>query len=372
MPRVLLAFEPPDGGVAENVAQLALGLEKHGWTAVVAGPPESIIYERVEAAGIEVTRLPFTRGLREPWAEARALIETRKLIGDGAFDLIHACSSKAGALGRTAALGKVPSVYSPHCFAFIGDVGRARRSTVIVTERLLGKITAGLICVCEDERRQAIRAKIAPPERLFRVTNGVEAPPVDLQPHRDLAALRAKGPVVGAIAVLRRQKRLDLLIAATPRILARHPDTHVVIVGNGPEQADLESRAAELGLDRETRFQMLPFRDSSWPDLAGLDVFVLPSQWEGLPIAALEALACGVPQVATAINGTPEAVVDGETGFLVHVDAEEIAVAVTKLLDYPDLRERMARASRKRYAENFTLERVVEETAAVYDAVANR
>ena len=175
---------------------------------------------------------------------------------------------------------------------------------------------------------------------------------------------------MGAIAVLRRQKRLDLLIDAAPAILSEEPSARVVIVGNGPEEADLLAHAAARGLDREPRFRMIPFRESSWRYLAELDLFVLPSKWEALPIGILEALACGVPQVATDVGGTGEAVSDGETGLLVRPKAEEIARATVELLRNPDRREAMAQASRQRRDERFTIDRMVSETADVYDAVS--
>jgi len=369
--RLLLAFEPPDGGVAENVAQLALGLSAHGWEPVVAGPPESTAYERLETAGIEVRRLPFSRGVGDPFGEVRALRALAGLLDTGRFELLHAHSSKVGALGRIAARRKVTAVYSPHCFAFVGDVGFPRRVVATAVERLLGRWTAAILCVCDDERRRALAAHLTPPERLYRVHNGVESCPPGVAVDPRLARLRAQGPVVGAIAVLRRQKRLDLLIDAAPAILAGEPAASVVIVGNGPERSNLEAQAAALGLDREPRFQMIPFEESSWRYLTGLDIFVLPSEWEALPIGVLEALACGVPQVATDVGGTGEAVKAGGTGLLIRPEATEVARATIELLRDPARRAEMAEASKRRQAQDFTVERMVGATASVYDTVVS-
>jgi glycosyltransferase involved in cell wall biosynthesis len=332
---------------------------------VVAGPPEASVYDRLEDDGIELHRLPLSRGLRGPGGELRSLRELRRLIAAGNFELVHSHSSKAGALARVAAPRRLPSVYTPHCFAFVGEVGRAQRWIATGVERALGHRTDAILCVCEWERRLAASRHIAPDSRLRRIYNGVEPCPPATTPGQP-----ANGPVVGAIAVMRRQKRLDLLIEAAPTILAAEPEARVEIIGNGPEEPRLRALASRLGLDAEPRFRLLPFESNSWRYLARLDVYVLPSGWEAFPIGVLEALACGVPQVATDVGGTSEAVADGDTGCLVAPRAGEIAAAAIELLHDPARREAMADASRRRHRERFTIERMVAETAAVYDSVA--
>lgn len=356
--------------MAENVAQLALALPAHGWQPIVAGPLESTIYDRLGAASVEVHRLPYSRGFGEPLADLKALGGLRPLLAEGRFDLVHAHSSKAGAIARLALRERTPTVYSPHCFAFIGDVGRAQSAVARTVERALVRWTSAIDCVCEDERREALGAGIGPASLLHTVYNGVDECPADVAADPALAAMREKGPVIGAIAVLRRQKRLDLLISAAPRILAARADVSVVVVGTGPELANLSAHAASLGLDREPRFRMLPFAESSWRFLKALDLFVLPSEWEAFPIGLLEALACGVPQVATDVGGNAEAVLDGVTGRIVAPDAGQIAGAAIELLGDPERLRQMGAASRARRDELFTIERMVAATAAVYEGVA--
>ena len=109
------------------------------------------------------------------------------------------------------------------------------------------------------------------------------------------------------------------------------------------------------------------------PSLKALDAFVLPSYFEGLPLAALEAMAAGLPVVATSVGGTPEAVVDGETGLLVDVkDAGALADALATIATDPDLRARMGAAGHARYEAEFRVDRMVDQTAALYESVARR
>ena len=125
--RVLLVFEPPDGGVPEVVLRLALGIGAHGVDVEVAGPAAAMPYSELQAAGIPVHRLPFERGYRTPARDGRATRALAARIRSGRFDAVHCHSAKAGALGRVAArLAGVPALYSPHCLAFEGDVARRR------------------------------------------------------------------------------------------------------------------------------------------------------------------------------------------------------------------------------------------------------
>jgi glycosyltransferase involved in cell wall biosynthesis len=369
VPRVLLAFEPPDGGVAENVGQLALRLAAHGWTAEVAGPAAATPYRALEEAGIPIHRVSLDRAYGEVIKEGRALAQLRSLITAGSFDLLHAHASKAGLLGRLAArsLG-VPSLYSPHCFAFATDLPPLWRFAAKAAERTLGHLGDGLLCVCEDERDLAVEQRIARPSDVHVVYNGCDTPGrVDAEP--ELLRLRQSGPLVGAVATLRAQKRLDVLIDAAPLIFAQVPRANIAIVGNGPLEGALREHAARAGLDQDERFLMLPFRPPAARALAALDLYVLPSAWEAFPIGILEALASGVPQIVTDVGGSREAV-GPETGLLVPPgDPVALAHAIVTLLLDPRLREAAAAASRKRHAERFGLERMVAETAAVYDGL---
>jgi glycosyltransferase involved in cell wall biosynthesis len=365
--RVLLVFEPPDGGVAENVMQLALRLAEHGFEPEVAGPPESIVYPRLELGGVPVRRLSFARGYGKPRQDARTLRSLVSLIRRGRFDLVHCHSAKAGALGRAAArLARKPSVYSPHCFGFVGDVSAGRRLFALTVERALGRATGVILCVCQTERQRALEAGVAAPERLLVVFNGVEACSADGPANPELLELRGDKPLAAAVTVLREQKRVDLLLEAARSVFDRVPEARVAVVGNGPLRGSLKRQARELGLDRDERFRFLSFDPPSARNLRALDVFVLPSAWEAMPIGVLEALACGIPQVVTDVGGTHEAISD-ETGILIPPrDPAALADAIVALLSDEERRARMSERSRARHAELFTVDRMVAETAVAY------
>ncbi len=369
--RCLLVFEPPDGGVAENVLRLALGLREHGWEPWAAGPEDSMIYESLARAGVPIARLPFQRGYGRPGHDARALRRLVGILRSHSFDLVHAHSAKAGVLGRLAAAPlPTPIVYSPHCFPFVGPWGFVRRTFSTATERLLGPLTDAIICVAEQERRLALDKRVARGDRLHVVYNGSVPCVEGLAPDDDLSAFAAEGPLAGCIAVLRPQKGVQVFLEAAPLVLSKFPDARLAVIGNGELRETLEARATELELDGRLRF--FDYAGPAARQLSVLDVFVLPSLWEAFPISVLESMACGVPPVATDVGGTREAIEDGVSGLLCPPEDEgSLADRIVTLLQAPERRAAMGEAGRRRHNERFGLERMVAETAAVYDQLVS-
>jgi glycosyltransferase involved in cell wall biosynthesis len=367
LPRVLLVCEPPDGGTTEVVAALARGLPGHGWEVEIAGPAHGARYAELEDAGLPVHRLPLVPGYGSPRADAAALSTLTRLLAGRRFDLVHTHSAKAGVLGRLAAAARrVPLVHSPHCFPFLTlGYSPRRRALAAGIERALAPLARRIVCVCEDERRQALTRRVARDDRLRVVYNGVpECGPAE--PPAALAALAAGGPLAATVSVLRDQKRVDVFVDAAPAILAAVPDARLAVVGNGPLRDELGRRAARVGLAADPRFAFVDFTPPAAAVLAALDVYVLSSGYEAFPVGVLEALACGVPQVATRVGGTPEAVT-AETGRLVAPgDPDALADAVIALLRDETARRAMGDASRRRHAEHFGVEPMVAGTAAVY------
>lgn len=365
--RVLQICEPPDGGAAVNAATLALRLAERGVEVEYAGPARARPYAELEAAGIATHRLPLAPSFFNTRADGAALRAIRTLLRRGRFDLVHLHSAKAGVLGRIAAGRDVKVVYSPHSFPFVGDLPRPRIALTTALERLLAPRCDAILCVCDWELAIAREHRLRPRHGLVRVYNGVDPFPPGVVPEPELSAWAAGAPLAAAVAVLRRQKRLDLLIEAAPAILATDPAAKLAIVGSGPEEAELRELARAHGLDREPRFRFFPFAATAWEYLAALDLFILPSAWEAFPIGVVEALAAGVPQVVTDVGGTAEAIADGETGLLVAPrDPAALARAVTELLADPARRERMRAASRERHLRLFQTETMVADTQDLY------
>jgi glycosyltransferase involved in cell wall biosynthesis len=365
--RVLQVCEPPEGGATENVAQLALGLPADEFEVEVAGPPGARGLEALADRGMRLWSLPLVGGYSRPVEDARALGMLVRLLRRRRYDLVHLHSSKAGVLGRLAGrLAGVPVVYTPHCFPFIQGFSARRDRAATAVERGLAALTAATVCVCEWERGEALRREVGSPARLIVIHNGCAPCPAEVAPDADLLALRGEGQLAAAVCHLRPQKSVETLVQAAPRFLESAPAARLAIVGDGPDRGSLEQLAESLGLRGHPRFAMFGFRAPAARYLGAMDLYVLPSAWEAFPIGVLEAQACGVPQVATDVGGTSEAV-DRSTGRLVPArDPGALAEAMRDLLAAPDVLENQGRASRERHAEHFTVERVLAETAHLY------
>jgi glycosyltransferase involved in cell wall biosynthesis len=377
--KVLEVFEPLDGGVAEHVRLLSAGLVPRGFEVVVAARPDARPRAGIEAAGARFAPLEHFVGdmvdARRDRATLRAL---RGLLREERPDVVHLHSQKAGLLGRVAArTARVPAVYTPnsliHRFMREPDWTHHTRRAYLNTlwmERVLGQTaTAAFVGVSEEERDAAVADRLVPARRAHVIRNGVtvdDAVPAD----PDLLAHRGDGPLVGFLAGLRIQKGLPVLLDALELLAARADGgPRAAICGSGELEDEVRARIAAGPLAATTIHQ--PFSGRVEPHLRAFDVFVLPSYFEGLPLIVLEAMACGLPVVATDAGGTAEAVLDGVTGFVVpRGDARAVADAVERLVADPELRRAMGEAGRARHAEHFGAARMVDETAALYAMVA--
>jgi glycosyltransferase involved in cell wall biosynthesis len=367
--RVLHTFEPPDGGVAEHVVQVCAGLAARGHEVVVAGPRETPVYAPLEAAGVRCERLPVGRGYERPQDELRAVRQLTGLLRGGGFDLAHCHSAKAGVLGRVAAArAGVPAIYTPHGLPFVGPVSARRRAFGVFAERRLAGRTAAYLFVSDAERRFALAAGVGARRPMHVVHNGSAAADAT-PPDTALTAHAAGHPLAAMVSVLRPAKGIGTFLDAAPAVLAAVPGARLALVGSGPEHDTFSARVRANGLDTEPRFAMLPWRPPMAAQLEALDVLTLPSEMEAFPVSLVEAMAHGVPQVASDVGGIPEAVT-AETGLLVPPrDVAALGDALIALLGDPERRARLGEGSRLRHAACFTLDRMVDGVEAVYEKV---
>lgn len=375
--RCLQVFAAPDGGVPEHVMRLALGLRERGWESWLAGPEWASIYEPLRSEGISVTRLPFPPGYRsqvEPWRirdalrDGRVLCALIRLMRRHRFELVNTHGPRAAVLGRLAAATTRTAVVSTqHGWSFDPTFRSAPgRAFSLSIEHLLARSTRAYICVADSVCRMGLNHGFAPASAFHIVHNGAPACDPRHPCDPELERFAREGPLAGCMAALRPDKGVDVFVNAAPRVLDRVPEARFAVVGNGPARGELERLADALDLGDRLRF--FDFTPPSARQLRSLDVYVLPSRTEAFPIGVLEAMACGVPQVATDVGGTREAVRDGESGVLCPPETpSRLADAMVRLLVDPHLRARMRHASLQRFERYFTLERMLDRTAAVFD-----
>ena len=369
-------YEPPDGGVAEHVRQLGCGLLARGHEVSVVGPAESVAYPALEQAGAEVQRLDLTGSIFSPGRDLPAAWALRGVLREGGFDAAHAHGVKAGLLLRLVGAATVPVLYTPHCFAFISnehrdDIAhpRLRRLSVVNAERALGLLTARLICVAAFELAYAERLHIARAERRRVVHSGVELDPA-AEPDPAMLEWRGDGLLFGAVSALRWEKGLQHVIEAAALLSGRLPGVRLAIVGEGAERERLEALIADRGV--ADRVRVFGFAGRPEPHLLALDGFLLPSDsFEALPIGLLEAMAAGLPAIASSVGGVPEAVSDDETGILVPPgDDRALAEAIERLAGDEELRREMGAAARVRAEAGFSLRGMVGAIEKLYREVS--
>lgn len=368
MTRVLLVHQPVDGGVGRHVRDLALGLCERGHEVILCGP-DLPFGGGGEPSAIRNARLDLVRAVR-PRQDLGAILQVSRAVAQLRPDVVHAHSSKAGAVARVARAAnlRTPVVYTPHLYAFAGDFDSAReRRAYRLLERGLAPMASRVICVCEDEARLA--RSIGPTGRVRVVYNGVANVGEGASDPRIAAIREQSGLVVGALAVLSRRKGIQTLIEALPAVLRAHPQTRLVVAGDGPQLPELRDTAKHLGVSGAVSF--LGAADDPIAVLRGLDVFVLPSWAESFPYVVLEAMAVGLPIVASDVGGVGEAI--GDSGTLVRPrDATALAHELIALLGDRERRERLSARAQERQRAQFTLAGMVEATVATYAELATR
>lgn len=313
---------------------------------------------RAAAGGLSVVTVPELVSPISPGNDRRALRRLTELLAHDGYDVVHTHSAKAGALGRLAAeRARTPRVvHTFHGFPFHEFQSRARRGAYIAVERYLGRRTDVFLAVGGAVAAEAIRRGIAVPERLRVINPAIEQPAEPVSPAARAAARRRLGvpvgcKVVGTVGRVDYQKAPESFVDAIARL--DRDDVYAVWIGDGPLRLKMEARAARRGL--QGRFLWAGHRDDVLELLPGLDVFVMASRYEGLPCAVAEAMAVGLPVVATAVNAVPYVVLPGETGLLVSPEQpRQLAAAIGYLLNEPAGAARMARAARLLIADKFT------------------
>lgn len=362
VPRVLIVTQPIDGGAFRHVRDLLAGLPACGWEPLLAAPAEAP--PPVDYA------VPLQRSVA-PRGDAAALAALRRAVRDARPDVVHAHSSKAGAVARLLRLTdpRLPVLYTPHGFAHAGHFERgAERLAYRAAETALAPLASQVLCVCEAERRLA--GGLGAGRRSQVIHNGVDPPPSG-QPHPEVARLAERGPVLAAVTLLRAGKGVDTLLEAMPGVLARHPDAQLAIAGDGSDRAALTALAGRLGVADAVHF--LGLTEGSAAVLRACDVYAQPSWAESFPYAMLEAMALGRPVVATDVGGVGEAITDGVTGRLVAPrDPLALAGALGTVMGDRARADEMGAEAARVARERFTTERMVRAVAAAYDRSRSR
>ncbi|OGA03352.1 MAG: hypothetical protein A3I00_07835 [Betaproteobacteria bacterium RIFCSPLOWO2_02_FULL_64_12] len=378
MSRVLLAITKSElGGAQRYVAQLVRLLPRHGFEPVVACGGNGWLVDRARAAGAQVIQVRGLSGARtfQGLSELRTLGELGRIIRGGDYDVVHGNSTRAGFLARLAAhRARVPVVvFTAHGFFFEERMNGFRRATYAAAERLAARWSDAIITVSEADRAAAVRAGLCPVEKLVTIRNGLDQDHL-LRLRQDrahagrpvLASGESSSYLVGTLANLYPTKGLDHLVAAMADVQKVEPSARLVVVGEGPERLRLEALVRVHGVEGSVTF--LGRMADPWRVLSGVDLFVLSSTKEGLPFALIEAMAAGLPIVATRVGGIPEVLVDGRSALLVPPgDPGALSQAICRLLREPRLATALGEEAQHAFLrDGLTAEAMAAATASLY------
>lgn len=370
-----LAYKSEIHGGERVLLDLSLGLLARGHELHVVSTAPGPLLDLMAQHGAKtaVVPLPKTYDIRGVRQLAQYMKQERIELAQSHGLLVNVARRLAGRLAGVP-LG-VSTVHVPLALAQGGRSNSFKERLKSRYYRALDNFTSRwdtrVVCVSEAVRQDVLAQGISP-AKAVTIRNGIDLDRFAFAAATPLAELRRQlklpvdAPLLGTAARLSAQKDIHTLIRAMPGLWREQPAARLLLMGSGPQEAELHALAASL--DTGGRICFLGHREDAVRLIAALDVFCLPTRYEGLPISVLEAMACARPVLCSPEAGTLEAVVPDETALLAPTgDVDAWASALRRLLGTPPLRQRLGQAGQVRVAQYFTRERMVAEAAVLYD-----
>jgi glycosyltransferase involved in cell wall biosynthesis len=367
------------GGPAVHIASLMAGLEPTCFeSCLVVGRPDphegDMGYLFEEKGLAPPTVIPELGRSLSPVRDLRTLGKLVSLLRRQRPHIVETHTAKAGFVGRLAArLAGVPIVVHVfHGHVFYGYFGHLQTRAYIGVERSLARLSDRILTISAAQKHDIAHVyRIAPVEKVLVVPLGLDLVPFVEAKRNDEGRFRASlglpdgAPLVGYIGRLAGVKNPGLFVEVARRTLRECPDAHFVMVGDGQLWPEIERRISYLGLGG--RVHMVGWQREMPRVYAALSMLVLTSLNEGTPVTAIEALASGVPVVATAVGGLPDVVHGGQTGLLTPPgDVAALASAIESLLRSPEQGEALALAGQQDVLARFGVQRLVSDMSSLY------
>ncbi|MFQ5790435.1 MAG: glycosyltransferase family 4 protein [Acidobacteriota bacterium] len=366
------------GGSARNTIDSAAACLRAGYRTLLATGPaqgELDLSDVARKSGCQLVSLPALCRQVSPWRDLAALFQTWSLLRRERVQIVHTHTSKAGFIGRLAAsLARVPVViHTPHGHIFHGYYGRFTTRLFVAMERLAARFSDRLVVLTDRGAEEHLQQGIGRRHQYVTIPSGVNLSSLRARaPKRERAranvGLKSTELVILGVGRLVPVKGFDVAIQAMPEVARQVPTARLMLLGEGPERERLEDLARRL--DVHQRLRLLGASNDVAAFLAAADVLVAPSRNEGMGRALVEAMALGLPVVATRVGGIPCVVEDGSTGKLVPPeDAPALAAALVSLLRNATERLELGRRGQER-AESFSLATMESRLLQLYREVA--
>jgi glycosyltransferase involved in cell wall biosynthesis len=361
------------GGAQVNTLASCAGHDRSRYAvALLAGEGGHLDGEARSLDDVFVAITPELEHRIRPLKDARATLRLARWLKHNRVDVLHTHSSKAGVLGRLAArMAGVPVVvHTVHGWSF-NDTQRAPvRAAYVALERLCARWTDKLVVVASTDADLGVSEGVGERDDYVTIRSAVplekfRSPGMSRAEARASLGYDDEVVVVGAIANLKPQKDPLTFVECARIVCEAEPRARFFLAGDGHLREETEAAIAAAGLEEKVR--LLGWVDDAERLYRAMDVFLLSSRFEGLPRSVVQAQAAGVVVVATAVNGTREVVLEGETGRLAEPgDAAGLARAVIELAGDPDERARLAAEARARQGDEFEQDEMIRALDALY------
>ncbi len=344
------------GGAQKHLLYLIQEFSKTDEVFLITGS-DGFLTRKAEEFGVRVILIPELIRTINPLRDFQALNKLKRILNYLKPDIVHSHSSKAGVLTRLAGRSlNLKVIHTVHGWPFTDGVPFHRFLYSLLIERLTIPLADRVVVVCKHDLELGLRYKLISENRIKLIYNGI--------PDLEVGVTTNSGPPVRIIMVGRfaEPKEQDALILALKDI--RLP-WELVLVGDGPRLRKVKELVNSLNLESRVSFTGAVEDVDSW--LKTCHIFVLMSRWEGFPISILEAMRIGLPVIASDVGGINEQIIDGETGYLVPRDnIPLLRDRLIRLIQNPQLRNRMGLAGKKRFQNFFTVEKMLKLHRELY------
>ena len=369
------------GGPSLHVVYLNKGLGERGFDSRLLsgreGEREGSMLDLATREGVAVRLVEFAGSEASLGAaDLKTIVEIRRLVREFRPHIVHTHTAKAGFVGRIAAWScRVPViVHTFHGHVLEGYFSDAKSRLLRIMERSLALLSDKIVAVSDRVKSDLVRLRIAPERKIEVVNLGL-----DLRRFGEAARWRGgfraeigldpRAPLVGIVGRIVPIKNHALFLEAAARLATVQPEVHFVVVGDGALLEECSRRARALGIGDRVTFTGL--RDDLERIYSDLDALLITSDNEGTPVSAIEAMAAGVPVVATRVGGLPDLIEDGVSGSLVPPrDPQALADATHRVLQAGDNLHELKRAARDRSA-HFSTERLCDDMERLYRSLLN-
>ena len=359
------------GGAQKQLLSLISSLDKERFNIFLFTSRQGLLMDEALAmSNLKIKSSLFLHRPINPFKDLFALLQMRSFIKANKIEIVHTHSSKAGILGRLAARlsGVKIILHTVHGWSFHNYQPKLERYLFVLLERFCARFTDKLIVVSNFDKQTGLKNRIGSEEKYRLINYGINYADftVNGQDVKKEFGINKDEQLIGTVSCFKPQKAVGDFIQAAALVAESLPRAKFILVGDGILRSKIARQVKKLNL--QDKFIFAGWRNDVNKILSALDIFALSSLWEGLPIAALEALACGLAVVATNTGGIQEVIKEGKNGFLVsRRDSSGLSEKIIMLLRDENLRKAVGNNAKNALGHDFTVEQMVGNTQNLYE-----